>query len=174
MSPTSVWAYGNSSVAHWNGHSFKRTSLTRLLPKSSKLCGPGVLSAIDAVSASSVFAVGAADCPDGHGPLVLLHYNGKGWGQVGSKHIDGVPVGLINNGSGGLWIPMAVGAPESSFMEQYTNGTLSQVKLPIAESHLALFGAAIGTNTNAALTFGLSRKSFTAKTSTAVIMQFGS
>src|SRR6185437_15348398 len=70
LSATSIWAYGVSSVAHFNGHAWKRTSVARLLPKSNKICGPGFVSAIVAVSATSVYAAGAACCQDGQGPLV--------------------------------------------------------------------------------------------------------
>ena len=175
LSASSIWAYGSSGVGLWNGHTWKRTSVTRLLPKSSKICGPGFLSAIDAISATNVYAAGAAGCQDGQGPLVLLHYNGKGWGRVaGKQHIAGDPVGLISDDLGGLWIPMATGDPTSSFMERYSSGKLSQVTLPVSKLHLALIGATIGADTTAALAFGLTRTSISARTSTAVILQFGS
>lgn len=174
LSANSIWAYGMASVAHWNGSKWRSTSVAKLLPKGNQVCGPGFLAGIDALSARNVVAVGAGGCPDGGGPLVLLHYNGSRWSRVASKHLNADPVGLISDGVGGLWIPLATGAPPSSFMERYAHGTLSQVKLPISEQHLALFGAAIGRHTTAALTFGLSRKSFTATTSTAVILRFGS
>jgi hypothetical protein len=69
---------------------------------------------------------------------------------------------------------MATGDPISSFMERYFNGKLSPVTLPVSKLHLALVGATVGANSTAALTFGLTRTSISAKTSTAVIMQFGS
>ena len=105
---------------------------------------------------------------------MLLHYNGSRWSKLAAnKHINAHPVTVINDGAGGIWIPMATGAPSSSFMEHYAHGTLSRVALPIAEQHLSLVGAVIGQRTTAALAFGLSRTSFTATTSTAVILRYG-
>jgi hypothetical protein len=174
LSARSIWAYGKSSVAHWNGSTWRSTSVGRLLPKGNQVCGPGLLAGIDALSARDVFAVAKGGCPDGEGPLVLLHYNGSRWSKVApSKHINADPVGLIDDGMGGLWIPLASGAPASGLMEHYAHGKLSQVKLPISEQHIELIGAAIGQRTTAALAFGLSRKSFTASTSTAVILRYG-
>jgi hypothetical protein len=66
LSATSIWAFGPSGVGRWNGHTWKRTSVARLLPKSSKICGPGFLNAIDAISATNVFADGTAGCRRDH------------------------------------------------------------------------------------------------------------
>jgi hypothetical protein len=173
LSARSVWAYGTSSVAHWNGTRWRVTSVAKLLPKGGGACGPGFLGGIDAISASNVVAVGAGGCPDGQGPFVLLHYNGTKWSRVAIRRIHADPFGVIGDGAGGVWIPLGTGAPVSSFIDHYSHGTLAQVKLPISEQHLALFGASIGPHTTAALAFGLSRKSFSASTSTAVILRFG-
>lgn len=175
LSPDSIWAFGGSNVAHWNGSKWRTTSVAKLLPKGNQVCGPGFVTGIHALSPRDVFAAGAGGCPDGGGPFVLLHYNGKRWSKVGpGKPMNADPVSLISDGMGGLWIAMAAGAPESSFMLHYAHGTLSRVKLPISEQHLALVGAVIGQHTTAALAFGLSRTSFTASTSTAVILRYGS
>lgn len=59
-------------------------------------------------------------------------------------------------------------------MYHFAHGVLTRVRLPISPSHLDFFGAAVGKHTTAALAFGLTRKSFAASKSTAVMMQFGS
>jgi len=174
LSASSIWAYGGSNVAHWNGSKWRTTSVARLLPKSNQVCGPAFVAGIEALSARDVFAVADGGCPDGGGPFVLLRYNGSRWSKVAPSHrISAHPQAVISDGMGGIWIPMVTGAPESSFMEHYAHGTLSRVALPIRERHLALVGAVIGQHTTAALAFGLSRKSFTASTSTAVILRYG-
>jgi hypothetical protein len=174
LSASSIWAYGSSNVAHWNGSKWRFTSVAKLLPKSNQVCGPAFVAGIDALSARDVFAVADGGCPDGGGPFVLLHYNGRRWSKVAPSHrINAHPLGAISDGMGGIWIPMVTGAPESSFMEHYGHGTLSRVALPISEPHLALVGATIGQHTTEALAFGLSRKSFSASTSTAVILRYG-
>jgi hypothetical protein len=43
----------------------------------------------------------------------------------------------------------------------------------VLPAHLDLFGAAVGKNTTAALAVGYMRKSFSAHTTTAVILRFG-
>ena len=175
LSAHSIWAFGGSNVAHWNGSKWRTTSVARLLPKSNQVCGPGFVAGIDALSSRDVFAVADGGCPDGGGPFLLLHYNGSRWSKVApSKRINAHPVAVISDGMGGIWIPMVTGAPGSSFMEHYAHGTLSRVALPISQSHLALVGAAIGQHTTAAIAFGLSRKSFNSNTSTAVILRYGS
>ncbi len=174
LSASSIWAYGPASVAHWNGSSWHRTSVTRLLPKGSQVCGAGFLSGIVALSAKNVYAVGAGGCPDGQGPLVLLHFDGKSWQRVAIKTLHADPEAIVSDGSGGVWLPLVTGAPPSSTMYHFSRGTLTRVRLPVSPAHLQFFGATIGQHTTAAIAFGLSRKSFSASTSRALIMQFGS
>ncbi len=174
LSASSIWAYGPQNVGHWNGSTFHRVSVARLLPKPSQVCGPGFLSGIVALSATNVYAAGAGGCPDGQGPLVLLHYNGHSWSKVAIKTLHADPEAIIRDGSGGLWLPLVTGAPPSSTMYHFSHGALSKVSLPVSPLHLDLFGAAIGTHTTAAIAFGLTRTSISASKSTAVVMQFGS
>ncbi len=174
LSARSVWAFGAASVAHWNGRSWHRASVARLLPKKNRLCGPGILNGIDAISAKNVYAAGAAGCPDGEGPLVLLHFNGRAWSRVAIKTVHAFPAAIIGDGSGGLWIPVGSGGPPSSMMYHFAHGTLSKASFPVSPLHLFLSGAAVGTRTTAAIAFGLTRSSITASKSTAVIVQFGS
>lgn len=172
LSPASIWAYGSKNVAHWNGHTWTRTSVASLLPPNTPVCGSG-LSGIDAISARSVWAIGTGGCQDQGGPFVLLHYNGAAWSRIALLKNLGAPQAIIGDGRGGLWLPVLTGFPGDGSMEHYSHGSLSSVHLPIGPLHLALFGAAIGRHTTAALAVGYSRKSFTASTTTAVILRFG-
>jgi hypothetical protein len=172
LAPNSIWAYGTKTVAHWNGRAWASTSVASLLPKNTPLCGSR-LSGILAVSAASVWAIGTGGCQDQGGPFVLLHFNGASWSQVALRQSLGAPEAIIGDGRGGLWIPVLTGFPGDGTIEHFSGGSLSTAALPIGPLHLALFGAAIGRRTTAALAVGYSRKSFSASTTTAVILRFG-
>jgi hypothetical protein len=103
---------------------------------------------------------------------VLLHYNGHVWSRVAENKTLGSPVAVIPDGSGGLWIPVLTGFPGNGSMEHFSHGTLRSVALPFSPAHLALFGAAIGKHATAALAVGYTRKSFSARTTTAVILRY--
>ena len=172
LSSSSIWAYGGTSVAHWNGSTWSKTSVASLLPKNTQLSHSRV-AGIYAASASNVYAVGSGGRQDEGGPLVLLHYNGHAWSKVAEDAGLGDPMAVIGDGSGGLWIPVRTGFPGNGSMEHYSHGKLSSAKLPFSPPHLFLFGAAIGKGTTAALAVGYSRTSFNAKTTTAVILRYG-
>lgn len=174
LSARSIWAYGTTNVAHWNGSKWRSTSVARLLPKPNELCSP-LLAGIVAMSRSNVFAIASAGCPDGGGRITLLHYDGSKWSRIAvGKHVVGGPAGLISDGMGGLWIPLGTGGPVSSVMWHYSRGSLSQVRLPISPQHLVLIAVTIGSHTTAALAVGLSRPSPTPSFTTAVILRYGS
>ena len=172
LSASSIWAYGGTSVAHWNGSTWTKTSVAGLLPKNTQLSHSRV-AGIYAASASNVYAVGSGGRQDEGGPLVLLHYNGHAWSKVAENAGLGDPVAVIGDGSGGLWIPVRTGFPGDGSMEHYAHGKLSSAKLPFSPPHLLLFGAAIGKGTTAAYAVGYSRTSFSAKTTTAEILRYG-
>jgi hypothetical protein len=172
LSANSIWAYGTTTVAHWNGHSWKSTSVAKQLPKNSELCSSR-LSAIYAASAKNVYAAGTGGCQDQGGPFVLLHFNGRKWSRIELKQSLGFPEAMISDGKGGLWLPIGTGAPISGSMEHYGNGKLTAVALPLSPAHIVLFGAAIGKHTTVAYAVGFSRKSFSSSTSTAVILRYG-
>jgi hypothetical protein len=171
LSASSIWAFGGTNVAHWNGKSWTRTSVARLLPKNTQL-SHSFVAGIYAASAKSVYATASGGRQDEGGPLVLLHFNGSGWSRVAENKSLGGPAAIVPDGRGGLWIPVDTGVPPSSSMEHFSHGTLSDVTLPFSPAHIALFGAAIGKRTTAALTVGFTRKSFSARTTTAVILRF--
>jgi hypothetical protein len=172
LSASSIWAYGGTSVAHWNDSTWTKTSVASLLPKNTQL-SHSHLSGIDAVSASNVYAVGTGGRQDEGGPLVLLHYNGHAWSKVAENTSLGDPTAIIGDGSGGLWIPVRTGFPGDGSMEHYAGGKLSSAKLPFSAPHLLLLGAAIGKATTAAFAVGSTRTSFSAKTTTAEILRYG-
>jgi len=171
LSASSVWAFGGTNVAHWNGKSWRKTSVAQLLPKNTQL-SHSFVAGVYAASAKSVYATASGGRQDEGGPLVLLHFNGSRWSRVAENTSVGGPVAIVPDGRGGLWIPVDTGVPPSGSMEHFSHGTLARVRLPFSPAHLALFGAAIGKHTTAALTVGFTRKSFGARTTTAVILRF--
>ena len=173
VAPDDIWAFGFTKVANWNGHAWTATSVASVLPPDSQLCDSH-LTGIWAQSARSVWAIGTGGCQDQGGPFVLLHYNGTSWSRVAKINALGAPMAIVPDGMGGAWIPVLTGFPGDGSMEHLTSGTLSPVRLPIGPLHLALLGAATGPHTTAALAVGYSRRSFSASTTTAVILRFGS
>jgi hypothetical protein len=172
LSASSIWGYGGTKVAHWNGHAWAKTSVAALLPKNT-LLSHSFVAGIYAASASSVYAIGSGGRQDEGGPLVLLHYNGSAWSRVAENKNLGDPVAVVPDGHRGLWIPMRTGFPGNGSMEHFAHGVLTSAGLPISPLHLELFGGAIGKHTTAALAVGYKRKSFSALTTTAVILRFG-
>jgi len=77
----SDWAFGGTNVARWNGHTWVKTSVKKLLPAKQELNGPSVTSMF-AQSKSSVWAVGDGNLQDEGGPVVVLHYNGHSWAAL--------------------------------------------------------------------------------------------
>jgi hypothetical protein len=131
LSPTSIWAVGGNVVAHWNGTSWTRTSLTSLLPARSN--GP-YLANVYAASASNVYAITGGD-PEltGGGPIYILHWNGKTWSRVASAPHTGNASAVTGDGSSGIWL--AVGPEEAPYgvteaLLHYSNGQLTKTSLP--------------------------------------------
>ena len=127
VSPGSIWAYSGTSVAHWNGSSWTRTSVAGLLPASDGMNDPAV-TAVYAVSASNVYAVGAGNYDDGGGPTVVLHYNGSRWSRVASGNYGEtgqVGQAVCGDGHGGLWIPIPGYGGYRSYLLHYSGGRLT-------------------------------------------------
>ena len=130
-----VWSFGGTDVAHWNGSSWSRTSVARLLPAALKshLNDPAVTGVFEQ-SADSVYATGNGNDEDDGGPMVLLHWNGHRWSKVAGGlfgfGVEGVQP-IAPDGRGGLWIPMA--GPEGGLngrMLHYSGGHLTTVAIP--------------------------------------------
>jgi hypothetical protein len=129
VSASSIWAYAGTSVAHWNGTKWTRTSVAHLLPAQNNMNDPAV-TAVHAVSANNVYAIGAGRYNDGGTPTVVLHYNGSTWSRVASGNYGttgdvGQPVS--GDGHGGLWIPIPGFDGELSYLLHYSAGHLTNV-----------------------------------------------
>lgn len=131
LSPDSVWAIGGTDVAHWNGHTWSRTSVQALLPLRGKLNSPW-LTSIYAQSPTSVWAVGTAGQESQGGPVAVLHYNGHRWTRAALADVCcGFPGQVIPDGTGGLWVPYGIILTNSYEMLHYAGGRVGQVILPV-------------------------------------------
>jgi hypothetical protein len=129
LSPGSIWAIGVTDVAHWNGRTWSRTSVARLLPTCREhLCSPS-LSSIYAQSPTSVWAVGTGNRQDIQGPTVLLHFNGHRWRRAALNDTAGNPGQVIPDGTAGLWISN-YWYEAGSRMLHYSAGHLRLLPLP--------------------------------------------
>lgn len=138
LSPDSVWAISATDVAHWNGHTWSRTSVKSLLagcPREPDLCSPG-LSGIYAQSPDNIWAVGTGHRETIGGPVVVLHFNGRHWSRAALTGAarDPVPGQVIPDGTGGLWIPTGgFEGHQPSEMMHYSGGHLGFAALPAAK-----------------------------------------
>jgi hypothetical protein len=125
----SIWAFGATVVARWDGRTWARTSVSGLLPPKGQLNDPR-LTSIFAQSARSVWAVGTTGQESQGGPVVLLHFNGHRWRRAALADVGaGFPGQVIPDGSGGLWIPFGF-VFQPFTMLRYTGGELRRVALP--------------------------------------------
>jgi hypothetical protein len=130
LSATSVWATGGKQVAHWDGHTWSRTSVAALLPQDTEL-SHARMTGIYAQSASSVWAVGTGGRQDEGGPALLLHYNGHTWSKVAARSRNySDPAQVVPDGAGGLWIPVPGSWGFDSRVLHYSGGHLAAVTLP--------------------------------------------
>jgi len=175
LSAKSVWAFGLTNVAHWNGHSWAITSVKNLLPRRQFLNDPA-LTGIYAKSSSNVYAIGNGNRQDEGGPTVVLHYNGHRWSKVaeGSFGYGTLPSQQVSpDGHGGLWLPMpgVLGAP--SFLVHYAAGRLTSAKLPVSGRSITVDSVALVPGTAQALAGGFTHaKDNLGSAVVAVILQF--
>lgn len=141
LSASSVWAYGGTDVAHWNGHAWAFTSLARLLPARDPngLNSPG-LTAIYAQNPTSVWAIGDGTREDEGGPIVVLHFNGHAWSKLATASFggDNAASQLAPDGRGGLWIPIPGGGGAPGRLVRYTGGHLTTAALPRPGNRLSI------------------------------------
>jgi hypothetical protein len=150
-------------VAHWNGHTWTRTSVKRLLPARRQLNNPAVTSMF-AQSASSVWAVGDGNLQDEGGPLVVLHYNGHRWSKVAGANIGGYQIypSVTPDGRGGLWIPVSPSAGGSmSRFVHYSGGHLSIEPLPVPANKIEVLAVSAIPHTSQALAVGFTHSAKT-------------
>jgi hypothetical protein len=173
LSASSIWAYGLNEVAHWNGKSWKATSVKNLLPKSTDVCAAGSLDGIYAISAKSVYAIAGGGCPDYEGPFILLHYNGSKWSLVKTPTLYANPVSITGDGSGGVWIASLSGAPPTGYLDHYSNGKLTALKLPA--KHMSFLGGVdLAPHSKTAFVFGSINNTQPPTKSAGAILRYGS
>ena len=129
VSASSIWAYADTSVAHWTGSSWTRTSVAALLPARSSQNDPAV-TAVYALSSSNVYAIGAGNYSDGGGPTVVLHYNGSSWRRVAAGNYGQsgqVGQAVCGDGHGGLWIPIPGFGGDPSYLLHYSGAKLTSL-----------------------------------------------
>jgi hypothetical protein len=158
LSARDVWAFAGTDVAHWNGRTWSRTSVAPLLPAKFRLNDPAVVG-IDAQSPSSVYALGSGNAEDEGGPMVILHYDGRGWTRAaeGSWGIGTSPIQQVSSdGRGGLWIPMPGFDGRLSYLLHYAGGHVTQAALPISAHEVDVQDVALVPGTTELLGAGLS------------------
>jgi len=142
LSADDAWVYGGpneaagapgTDVAHWNGRSWKSTSLARLLTASQDR--PGEVASVYEQSPDSVYALGSASGfvsasnPAGN-ELILLHWNGRSWSRVAQDPGAFSNGGAIaSDGHGGLWLADVV-SPHGRALLHYSDGKLTTVRMP--------------------------------------------
>jgi hypothetical protein len=132
LSARDIWAVDGADVAHWNGSTWSRTSVSRLLPAKAELNNP-MLTGIYAQSEDSVYAIGNGNLQDEGGPMVILHWDGHQWSRVaeGNYGFGVQPLQQLSpDGHGGLWLPMPGVDGEKSYLLHYSAGHLTQASLP--------------------------------------------
>ena len=158
LSASDVWAFAGTDVARWNGRTWSRTSVARLLPAKSLLNDPAVVG-IDAQSPSSVYTLGSGNAEDEGGPLVILHYDGRTWTRVaeGNWGIGTSPIQQVSSdGRGGLWIPMPGFDGRLSYLLHYSGGHVTQAALPISAHKVDVQDVALVPGTTELLGAGFS------------------
>ena len=170
----SIWAVGGTVAAHWNGRTWTKMSLARVLPRPAPLCPQPSADDVYAQSPRSVWVVGAANCQDERGPFVMLHFNGRQWTRVALLSRYGVPTAMVPDGFGGLWIPTIAGSPGDFTMLHYTGGHLRVAAMPVPASRLRVW--ALAHVARATVTFGAG-SSFSASNPglnpSAIILRYG-
>jgi len=131
LSPTSIWAAGGNVVAHWNGTSWTRTSVTSLLPRVSQCCAYPGLDTVYAVSAGDVYAIADGHAQDQGGPLYILHWNGQAWSRVAASTAGSTDATAVSgDGSGGIWLAVKRNDGGPSVILHYSHGQLTTAGLP--------------------------------------------
>ncbi len=179
LSPDSIWAVSFTDVAHWNGHTWSRTSVKGLLagcPREPDLCGPG-LTGIYAQSPDSVWAIGTGHRETIGGPVVVLHFNGHHWSRVALNDTarDPVPGQVIPDGAGGLWIPTyGFEGRAPSMMLHYSGGHLGFAALPATQGGVLYVNAVAAVpGTRRAIGAGVTYPTSASAHQTAVILAYG-
>jgi hypothetical protein len=137
-----AWVYGadggaagaqGPDVAHWNGTSWKNTSLAHLLTSPA---GPGDVESVYEQSPDSVYALGSATIAGGPDELILLHWNGSAWSRVAQDPgVFSTGGEIASDGRGGLWVANVVTAHGRELLhyavgKQGSGGKLTTASMP--------------------------------------------
>jgi hypothetical protein len=176
LSANNVWAFDGTDVAHWNGSTWSRTSVARLLPAKLQLNDP-MLTGILALSSHNVYAIANGFLQDEGGPMAILHWNGYRWSRVagGSFGFGGLPVQqMSSDGHGGLWLPMPGTSSEKSYLLHYSGGHLTAATLPGGPFRTTVDTVALIPGTGSALAGGTTHAyGNPGANDTAVLLQYG-
>jgi hypothetical protein len=176
LSADDIWAFSGTDVAHWNGHTWSRTSVASLLPAKQLLNDPAVVG-IDALSPASIYAIGSGNLEDEGGPTVILHYNGHSWSKVAEGYYGPgtQPVQQVSSdGHGGLWLPMPGYDGQKSYLVHYSDGRLTEAALPGGPDRIDVVAVALIPGTTDLLGVGDTHAYETPGTDvTDVILQYG-
>jgi len=156
LSPRNVWAVGGEAVAHWNGHTWSRTSVAGLLPANTMLSHSAMVG-IYAASSRNVWALGTGGREDEGGPTVLLHYNGHHWSRA-AINLSGNPSQLVPDGTGGLWVPVPSQDGVPFEMLRYSGGHLRAVSMPVSGARLDVLAVAAVPHSAETLGVGFTHK----------------
>ncbi|MEQ4716719.1 hypothetical protein [Nonomuraea sp. B19D2] len=136
LSPQDIWAVGATAdgpaAAHFDGRSWQRTPLPPVAPAGTF---DAQLTAVLAVAADDVWAVGSYSTSDSRFWPLLYRWNGTAWRALALK--EGRLTGVAQDGGGSVWIAGDVVNPELShddyFLLTHAGGRWSQVssKLPL-------------------------------------------
>jgi hypothetical protein len=177
LSASDIWAVDGADVAHWNGSTWSRTSVSRLLPAKQELNNP-MLTGIYAQSKDSVYAIGNGNLQDEGGPMVILHWDGHQWSRVaeGNYGFGVQPLQQLSpDGHGGLWLPMPGVDGEKSYLLHYSAGHLTQASLPDGPYKMSVEAVALVPGTTDLLGGGDTHAYDNPGTSVvAVILEYGS
>jgi hypothetical protein len=135
-----AWAFGGTSVDHWNGHKWAPMSVKGLLPAKLKtnLNDPLVVGIL-ARSDKDVYAIGNGNLQDEGGPVVVLHYNGTKWTKLAQGSFGyGPGPEFSSDGSGGLWLPMDGPFGGTSYLVHYAGGKLTKAAVPVSPATLTI------------------------------------
>jgi hypothetical protein len=168
-----AWVYGGlggaagapgAEVAHWNGRSWKDSSVASLLDQ-------GVVNTVYEQSPDSVYAlgstaVGASSSNPSGAALLLLHWNGSAWSRVLQKPgLSGAGGQLSGDGHGGLWLANIV-TSKGRALAHYSGGKLTIAGMP--NTGIQVYDAAPVPGTEGALAIG-----YTGDGNANVLLQYG-
>jgi len=174
LSDHDVWGFKQTSVEHWNGHTWTATSVKGLLPAVQRSFTPSVVGLL-ALSDTNVYALGNGNGGEAGGPLVVLHFNGHKWSKLATGLFGEGPTSqqFSSDGHGGLWIPMQSGSIATSFLVHYAGGKLTKAVLPVSAPRINVISVSRIPGTTQQLAGGFSHATDKLSTNVvAVLLQY--